>query len=86
LRGGDFLKSAFRAIGGAVVIAASFKRNTGAVQSRLVSPFLNYSHFLNSPCVDQYPIFSKGFRLFSLFSEKRIFFKISYCMPVSESV
>jgi len=53
LRGGDFLKSAFRAIGGAVVIAASFKRNTDAVQSRLVSPFLNYSHFLNSPCVDQ---------------------------------
>ena len=52
-RGGDFLKSAFRAIGGAVVIAAAFKRNTGAVQSRLVSPILNYSHFLNSPCVDQ---------------------------------
>jgi len=54
LRGGDFLKSAFRAIGGAVVIAAAFKRNTGAVQSRLVSPILNYSHFLNSPCVDQH--------------------------------
>ncbi len=52
-RGGDFLKSAFRSFGGAVVIAASFKRNTGAVQSRLVSPILNYSHFLNSPCVDQ---------------------------------
>ena len=52
-RGGDFLKSAFRAIGGAVVIAAAFKRNTGAVQSRLVSPILNYSHFLNSPCADQ---------------------------------
>ena len=52
-RGGDFLKSAFRAIGGAVVIAAAFKRNTDAVQSRLVSPILNYSHFLNSPCVDQ---------------------------------
>ena len=50
-RGGDFLKSAFRSFGGAVVIAASFKRNTGAVQSRLVSPILNYSHFHNSPCV-----------------------------------
>ena len=34
------------------MIAASFKRNTDAVQSRLVSPILNYSHFLNSPCVD----------------------------------
>jgi hypothetical protein len=61
LRGGDFLKSAFRAIGGAVVIAAAFKRNTGAVQSRLVSPILNYSHFLNSPCVDHR--FFKGFSL-----------------------
>jgi hypothetical protein len=53
LRGGDFLKMGSRSIGGAVVIAAAFKRNTDAVQSRLVSPFLNYSHFLNSPCVDQ---------------------------------
>ena len=44
----------FRSIGGAVVIATAFKRNTGAGQSRLVSPFLNYSHFLNSPCVNQY--------------------------------
>ena len=52
-RGGDFLKSAFRAIGGAVVIATAFKRNTGTGQSRLVSPILNYSHFLNSPCVNQ---------------------------------
>lgn len=51
-RGGDFLKMGSRAIGGAVVIAASFKRNTGAVQSRLVSPILNYSHFLNSPCIN----------------------------------
>ena len=53
-RGGDFLKSAFRAIGGAVVIVAAFQRNTGAGQSRLVSPFLNYSHFLNSPCINQH--------------------------------
>ena len=49
-----------RAIGGAVVIATAFKRNTGAGQSRLVSPFLNYSHFLNSPCVNQ-PRFFGGF-------------------------
>ena len=53
MRGGDFLKSAFRAIGVTVVIAAAFKRNTDAVQSRLVSPILNYSHFLNSPCINQ---------------------------------
>ena len=53
-RGGDFLKMGSRSIGGAVVIAAAFKRNTDAVQPRLVSPFLNYSHFLNSPCVDHY--------------------------------
>ena len=70
-RGGDFLKSAFRAIGGAVVIAAAFKRNTDAVQSRLVSPILNYSHFLNSPCVDQpdleTPRFFKGFSLILCF-------------------
>ena len=64
-RGGDFLKSAFRSFGGAVVIAASFKRNTGAVQSRLVSPILNYSHFLNSPCVDHR--FFKGFSLILCF-------------------
>ena len=43
-RGGDFLKMGSRSIGGAVVIATAFKRNTGAGQSRLVSPFLNYSH------------------------------------------
>ena len=47
-RGGDFLKMGSRSIGGAVVIAAAFKRNTGAGQSRLVSPILNYSHFLDS--------------------------------------
>jgi hypothetical protein len=51
-RGGDFLKMGSRSIGGAVVIATAFKRNTGAGQSRLVAPFLTYSHFLNSPCVD----------------------------------
>ena len=73
-RGGDFLKSAFRAIGGAVVIAAAFKRNTGAVQSRLVSPILNYSHFLNSPCVDQHPIFSRFFGQFFAFLKGEIFF------------
>ena len=73
-RGGNFLKMGSRAISGAVVIAAAFKRNTGAGQSRLVSPFLNYSHFLNSPCVDQ-----------RFFAMKKIF-KISYCMLVSESV
>ena len=50
-RGGDFLKMGSRSIGGAVVIATALKRNTGAGQSRLVSPFLNYSHFLNSPCI-----------------------------------
>ena len=73
-RGGDFLKSAFRAIGGAVVIAAAFKRNTGAVQSRLVSPILNYSHFLNSPCADQHPIFSRFFGQFFAFLKGEIFF------------
>ena len=51
-RGGNFLKMGSRAISGAVVIAAAFKRNTGAGQSRLVSPFLNYSHFLNSPYIN----------------------------------
>ena len=60
-RGGDFLKMGSRSIGGAVVIATAFKRNTGAGQSRLVSPFLNYSHFLNSPCVNQTPRFFKVF-------------------------
>ena len=35
-RGGDFLKSAFRSFGGAVVIAASFKRNTGAVSREAI--------------------------------------------------
>ena len=73
-RGGDFLKSAFRAIGGAVVIAAAFKRNTDAVQSRLVSPILNYSHFLNSPCADQHPIFSRFPCQFFAFFERRNFF------------
>ena len=61
-RGGDFLKMGSRSIGGAVVIATAFKRNTGAGQSRLVSPFLNYSHFLNSPCINQYCIAQSDMR------------------------
>ena len=65
-RGGDFLKMGSSSIGGAVVIATAFKRNTDAVQSRLVSPFLNYSHFLNSPCINHhfFKVFLPILRLF----------------------
>ena len=53
-RGGDFLKMGSRSIGGAVVIATAFKRNTGAGQ---ITPAIAYSQLLsllNSPCVDHY--------------------------------
>jgi len=74
-RGGDFLKMGSRSIGGAVVIATAFKRNTGAGQSRLVSPFLNYSHFLNSPCINHNTPFFQGFPAnFSPFLKGEIFF------------